>query len=85
VACLRHYERHHGGIKIAFGDSSRGEDLAEFLQGLCFEVERANEQTLEVRFRDPIPTDDRAARLELDLYLRVWQAMNPDTWAARAD
>jgi hypothetical protein len=70
-------------MKIEFSDSGRGENLAEFLRGLCFEVERAGEQTLTVRFLDPVPTDDETARLELDLYLRVWQAMNPDTWAVR--
>jgi hypothetical protein len=59
------------------------EDLAEFLRGLCFEVATTGERMLEARFRDPIPADDAAARLELDLYLRVWEAMNPDAWAAR--
>jgi hypothetical protein len=85
VACLRQFERRDGGIKIEFSDASLGEDLAEFLRGLCFEVVRAGEQTLEARFRDPVPTDDDAARLELDLYLRVWQAINPEAWAARVD
>jgi hypothetical protein len=59
------------------------EDLAEFLRGLCFEVAATGERTLEARFREPIPPDDAAARLELDLYLRVWEAMNPESWAAR--
>jgi hypothetical protein len=60
-----------------------GEDLAEFLRGLCFEVAASGERTLEARFSKPIPVDDAAARLELDLYLRVWEAMNPGAWAAR--
>jgi hypothetical protein len=60
-----------------------GEDLSEFLRGLCFEVAASGERTLEARFRKPIPVDDAAARLELDLYLRVWEAMNPGAWAAR--
>ena len=59
------------------------EDLAEFLRGLRFEVVVTGERTIEARFREPIPVDDAAARLELDLYLRVWEAMNPDAWAAR--
>jgi hypothetical protein len=59
------------------------EDLAEFLRGLCFEVASTGELTLEARFREPIPADDAAARLEVDLYLRVWEAMNPDAWATR--
>ena len=60
-----------------------GEDLSEFLRGLWFEVAASGERTLEARFREPIPVDDAAARLELDLYLRVWEAMNPGAWAAR--
>jgi hypothetical protein len=85
VARLREFQPRGFGIKIAFSDASLGEDLAEFLRGLCFDVVRAGERTLEARFRDPVPTDDAAARLELDLYLRVWQAINPDAWAARVD
>jgi len=85
VACLRQFQRPGCGIKIEFSDASLGEDLAEFLRGLCFEVVHAGEQTLEARFRDRVPTDDAAARLELDLYLRVWQAINPEAWAARVD
>jgi hypothetical protein len=85
VACLRQFQRHGCGIKIEFSDASLGEDLAEFLRGLCIEVVRTGEQTLEARFRDPVPTDDAAARLELDLYLRVWQAINAEAWATRVD
>jgi len=84
VADLRQSQRRPCGIKIQFSDSSMAEDLAEFLRGLCFEVAATtDERTLEARYREPIPADDVAARLELDLYLRVWEAMNPDAWAAR--
>ena len=82
---MRQFQRPGRGIKIEFSDASLGEDLAEFLRGLCFEVVRAGEQTLEARFRDRVPPDDAAARLELDLYLCVWQAINPEAWAARVD
>jgi hypothetical protein len=82
---LRQFQRPSCGIKIEFSDASLGEDLADFLRGLCFEVVRPDEQTLEARFRDRVPADDAAARLELDLYLRVWQAINPGAWAARVD
>jgi hypothetical protein len=80
---LRQSRHRPCGIKIQFSDSSMAEDLAEFLRGLCFEVAATGERTLEARFREPIPPDDAAARLELDLYLRVWEAMNPESWAAR--
>jgi hypothetical protein len=85
VVCLRQFQRRGCGIKIDFSDGSLGDDLADFLRGLCFEVVRAGELTLEARFRDRVPTDDAAARLELDLYLRVWQAIKPEAWAARVD
>ena len=85
MVCLRQFQRRGCGIKIEFSDASLGDDLADFLRGLCFEVVHADEQTLEARFRDRVPTDDAAARLELDLYLRVWQAINPEAWAARVD
>ena len=59
------------------------EGLAEFLRGLCFEVAATSERTLEARFRERIPVDDAAARLELDMYLRVWEAINYQASAAR--
>jgi hypothetical protein len=83
VAGLRQSRLRPWGITIQFSDSSVAEDLAEFLRGLCFEVASTGERTLEARFRQRIPADDVAARLELDLYLRVWEAMNPDAWATR--
>jgi hypothetical protein len=84
VVDLRQSRRRPCGIKIQFSDPSMAEDLAEFLRGLCFEVAASTgERTLEARFREPVPADDAAARLELDLYLRVWEAMNPDAWAVR--
>jgi hypothetical protein len=59
------------------------EGLAEYLRGLRLEVAPTSEVTLEARFREPIPLDDAAAHFELDLYLRIWEAMNPDAWATR--
>jgi len=83
VTGLRQVQRRSCGIKIQLSDSSMAEDLAEFLRGLCLEIAATSERTLEARFREPIPVDDAAARLELDLYLRVWEAMNPGAWASR--
>jgi hypothetical protein len=86
VADLRQFQRRHGGIEIEIGDQSTADELAEFLRGLCFEVQRSGERTLEARFRDPLPANDAAARLELDLYLRVWEAMKNDAqWARRTN
>jgi hypothetical protein len=69
--------------QVQFSDSSWGENLAEFLRGLRFDVAFMHEQTLDVRFREPMPANEEAARLELDLYLRVWQAINPEAHARR--
>jgi len=80
---LRQARRRPCGIKIQCSDASMAEDLAEFLRGLCFEAAVTGRQTLEARFREPIPLDDVAARLELDLYLRVWEALNPEASAVR--
>jgi hypothetical protein len=86
VAELRQFQRRHGGIEIEIGDPATADDLAEFLRGLCFEIQRSGERTLEARFRDPLPANDAAARLELDLYLRVWEAMKKGAhWARRID
>jgi hypothetical protein len=86
VTDLRQFQRRHSGFEIEIGDPSTAEDLAEFLRGLCLEIQRSHERTLKARFRDPLPANDAAARLELDLYLRVWEAMkNNAHWARRKD
>jgi hypothetical protein len=86
VAELRQFQRRHGSIEIEIGDPATADDLAEFLRGLCFEIQRSGERTLEARFREPLPANDAAARLELDLYLRVWEAMKKGAhWARRID
>jgi len=51
-------------------------DLLEFLrQGELCRPQTAPD-TLEATV--PEAFDERQARLELELYLRVWQALNPD-------
>jgi hypothetical protein len=85
VAGLQRYERRLGGVEVQFSDSSKAGELADFLRGLCFEVRLLDGRTLEARFREPLPANEKAARLELDLYLRVWEAMHPDAWAVRVE
>ena len=80
---LRQSRRRPNGIKIECSDASMAEDLAEFLRGLCLEAAVTSGRTLEARFREPIPVDDAAARLQLDLYLRVWEAINCQASAVR--
>ena len=85
MAGLRRFEEHDGGIEIEVGDLSQAHDLADFLRGLCFDVELVGERRLEARFRKPLPLDQEAGTLELDLYLRVWAAIHPEAWAARVE
>jgi hypothetical protein len=80
---LRSFDGHLGGIEIEVSDGAQANDLADFLRGLCFDVEIVGERTLEARFRDPIPPDQEAGQLEVDLYLRVWVAIHPEAWAVR--
>jgi hypothetical protein len=85
MAGLRRFEEHLGGIEIEVNDGSVAHDLADFLRGLCFDVELLGERRLEARFREPVPFDTEAGQLELDLYLRVWAAIHPEAWAVRVE
>lgn len=71
------------GIEVEVSNSSDANELADFLRGLCFDVRLLEEGRLEARFREPLPANRAAAQLELDLYLRVWQAIHPEAWAVR--
>jgi hypothetical protein len=85
VAGLRRFEEQVDGTEIEVSESSRAHDLADFLRGLCFDVELLGERRLEARFRHPVPPNEEARRLELDLYLRVWAAIHPGTQAVRVE
>jgi hypothetical protein len=85
VTGLRRVEKHPAGIEIEVSERSKTGDLAEFLRGLCFEVELLDEGRLEARFREPVPPNEEAGQLELDLYLRVWAAIHPGFWAVRVE
>jgi hypothetical protein len=85
VEGLRRFEGQLGGIEIEVSDGSKAHDLADFLRGLCFDVDLLGGRRLEARFRDPVPPDEEAQHLEVDLYLRVWAAIHPESWAARVD
>jgi hypothetical protein len=82
---LRRFDEQLGDIEIEVSDGAQAVDLADFLRGLCFDVELIGERRLEARFRDPIPPDKEAGELELDLYLRVWAAIHPEAWALRVE
>jgi hypothetical protein len=62
-------------------DPSLVDDLLEFLRARQCAVEPASENTLDVQVPEALRPD--AARLELDLYLRVWEATHPGAVAER--
>jgi hypothetical protein len=82
---VRRFDIRLEGVQIEVSDVAQVEDLADFLRGLGFDVRIIGERTLEARFREALPADGEAADLELDLYLRVWQAIHPEAWAVRVE
>ncbi|HEX5470017.1 MAG TPA: hypothetical protein VFW80_13335, partial [Gaiellaceae bacterium] len=62
-------------MKIRLSDPSLIGDLLEFLRARECVVEPASADTLDVELPDAMRAD--AAALELDLYLRVWEATHP--------
>jgi hypothetical protein len=67
-------------VEIEVSDPTLVDDLIESLRAAQFIVARTGAKTVDARFGWPLRED--AARLELDLYLRVWCAKN---WGARAN
>ena len=62
-------------MKIEVSDPTLVDDLIESLRAAQFIVARTGAKTMDARFGWPLRED--AARLELDLYLRVWCAKEP--------
>ena len=46
---LRPFEGNLGGIEIEVGDLSQAHDLADFLRGLCFDVDLVGDPPLDTR------------------------------------
>jgi hypothetical protein len=63
-------------MRIFVTDAAQADDLREFLVRAECDVERIDDQTYEVSV--PAAHDGAQERLELDLYLRVWQATHTD-------
>lgn len=59
-------------MSVRTGDPARLRELASFLENLGCEVSAVDAVTLEVVA--PEAQRDDAAELEVDLYLRVWEA-----------
>jgi hypothetical protein len=69
------------GVKIRVSDPTLVEDLAEMLRNAQYLVTREGRHTLDVELRQPLPED--AAQLEIDVYLRVWEATHEGARALR--
>lgn len=64
-------------LNVRTDDPARLGELASFLEGLGCRVSAVDEVTLEVAAPDALRDD--AAALEVDLYLRVWEARTGTT------
>jgi hypothetical protein len=62
-------------MRIRLSDPALVDDLLEFLRKRQCVAEQTSEDTLDVELPE-VPRRD-AAVLELDLYLRVWEATHP--------
>jgi hypothetical protein len=62
------------GVRLRLSDTELAESLRDFLERRECAVVRLQADTLEVRLPDEL--DAEQARLELDLYLRVWQELH---------
>jgi hypothetical protein len=71
-------------MRIRTGSASSTSELAGYLRRCECNVEARDEWTLEVDVR-PGSLSAEHARIELDAYLSVWEAMNPTSSVERLD
>jgi hypothetical protein len=63
-------------VRLRLSNPALVDDLLFFFRTRDSEAELVEEGVVEVAILHVL--DDRQARLELDLYLRVWEALHPD-------
>jgi hypothetical protein len=66
----------HLTVRLRLRDPALVDDLLFFFRKRDSQAERVEDGVVEVAILNVL--DDRQARLELDLYLRVWEALHPD-------
>jgi hypothetical protein len=74
-------------LRVEISDAALVDELAQTLRRCEFVVMRTSSRELEVRPRAAqhgAPQIEGAAELELDLYLKVWEAKHPGVRASRA-
>jgi hypothetical protein len=62
------------GVLLGLSDPELADSLRDFLERRECAVVQINADTLQVELPHELP--GRQARLELDLYLRVWQSLH---------
>ena len=66
----------HLTVRLRLSDPALVDDLLFFFRKRDSQAELVEDDVVEVAIFHVL--DDRQARLELDLYLRVWEALHPD-------
>jgi hypothetical protein len=66
----------HLTVRLRLSDPALVDDLLFFFRKRDSQAELVEDDVVEVAILHVL--DDRQARLELDLYLRVWEALHPD-------
>ena len=62
------------GVRLRLRDPDLVESLSDFLRRRECAVEQTDEATIEIVLPHELPNEQ--ARMELDLYLRVWQSLH---------
>jgi hypothetical protein len=62
------------GVRLRLGDPDLAASLSDFLRRRDCAVDAVDNETLDVSL--PHELHEEQARLELDLYLRVWQSLH---------
>jgi hypothetical protein len=69
-------------LRVKLSDPALVDEIVDFLaRSGCIAAQAEDETTVLVSI--PRSLRDDAAELELDLYLRVWEAMHPEAQATR--
>jgi len=66
----------HLTVRLRLSDPALVDDLLFFFRKRDSRAELVEDSVIEVAILHVL--DDRQAQLELDLYLRVWEALHPD-------
>jgi len=66
-------------MRVRISDAVLMGDLADFLEAAECRVRKVGEATLDVAM--PRAPSAEQARLEIDIYLKTWQAMHPGSYA----